>query len=524
MSSLTPEKATIGQSISWLVWTDPSLSGQAVTLTITDVNNSTVLQGYPRNINLGTSNGSRIVTVTTAGYKTHEYRFKANTTTGNMKLVSTRYQDFEGRLYSVYASASPYHAIPGETVDLTLVEYPSVDAVANITFGNLTYTKNVWPNVVIPASNGSRTIKGISTSGLKPGNYEFKVNATSSLGKDTASGILVLSDIIVEAEKYSYLLGDQVNITIRTYPTITKAGLSIFFANYTAFPPTIKTVVDQNVTLSNGRTTRQYSSASWPVGRRARALYNALANASVSGETVDAVAFFNLDVFDVEVETNKNEYLAGQSVQVTTSTDPTQAGATLTLRISNSSDLVRTIGPITLLADGTSVNQIDTTGWPVEDYEIEASVVNTNHYMRNNTASFKVIKRTFNIYATLDASSYTDFMMPALTITTTPGQTNANLTITVDGLEGEYYTFTKNGFDSTTYLYGVPLLKQPNGTDIIEVKITSPAGTNDTTAILQYTHSPNMSVIPESFLLETLLLIGSSPVVYYAVRKRRKTS
>jgi hypothetical protein len=115
-------------------------------------------------------------------------------------------------------------------------------------------------------------------------------------------------------------------------------------------------------------------------------------------------------------------------------------------------------------------------------------------------------------------------MMPALTITTTPGQTNANLTLTVDGLEGEYYTFTKNGFDSTTYLYGVPLLKQPNGTDIIEVKITSSAGTNETGAILHYTHSADMSVIPESFLLETLLLVGSSPVVYYAVRKRRKTS
>jgi hypothetical protein len=68
----------------------------------------------------------------------------------------------------------------------------------------------------------------------------------------------------------------------------------------------------------------------------------------------------------------------------------------------------------------------------------------------------------------------------------------------------------------------VPLLKQPNGTNFIDVTITSSAGTNDTSAILHYTHSPGMLVVSEPFILETLLLVASSPIVYYAVRKRRK--
>jgi hypothetical protein len=182
MSSLTPEKATLGQSISWLVWTDPSLSGQAVTLTITDLNNDTVLNGYPKNVNLGGSNGSRIVTVSTAGYTTHEYQFKANTTSGNMKLASSRYQNFESSSFFAFASPSPHRAIPGEAVELTLSEFPYVDAVANVTFGNSTYTKQTWSNIAIPASNGSRIIKGVSTTGLKAGNYQFEVNATSSIG------------------------------------------------------------------------------------------------------------------------------------------------------------------------------------------------------------------------------------------------------------------------------------------------------------------------------------------------------
>jgi hypothetical protein len=205
-----------------------------------------VLNGYPKNVNLGGSNGSRIVTVSTAGYTTHEYQFKANTTSGNMKLVSSRYQDFESS-FLAFASASPFRAIPGEAVELTLSEFPYVDAVANVTFGNSTYTKQTWSNIAIPASNGSRIIKDVSTTGLKAGNYQFKVNATSSIGAraNTFPGILVLDDIIVEVENSSYLVADFVNVTIRTYPAVSQANLSISFFNTTTFDVT--TVLDQNV-------------------------------------------------------------------------------------------------------------------------------------------------------------------------------------------------------------------------------------------------------------------------------------
>jgi hypothetical protein len=324
----------------------------------------------------------------------------------------------------------------------------------------------------------------------------------------------------VEVLNSSYLVGDFVNVTIRTYPTVSQANLSISFLNTTTFDTT--TVLDQPLTLTDGRISEVYYSATWPTDLRKALSYYAEANASVSKRTVEDQDYFSFDVFYVNVETNESRYLSGQRVKVTTSTTWAQAGAALTLRVSNSTHLYRTYNTSGIEPDGMAYNTIDTTGWPVEDYEIEASVVSGFDYMRNGTATFKVFIRTFNIYATLDASSYTDFTMPALTITTVPGQTNANLTLTVDGLEGEYYAFTKTGFDSSTYLYGVPLLKQPNGTNIIEVKVVSSAGTNETSAILSYTHSAGMSVIPESFLLETLLIIGSTPIFYHAVRKRRQ--
>jgi hypothetical protein len=381
-----------------------------------------------------------------------------------------------------------------------------------------------WPNIAIPASNGSRIIKGISTAGLKAGNYEFRVNATSSIGKDITSTPLTLSDIIVEVEELFYIVGDPVNVTIRTYPTVSQANLSMALFNFTIFDQTF--FKDEEVTLTNGRAEKLYDSTSWPVDRRGKTIiYSANVNASVSGRTVEDQASFFLDVFSVDVDTDKNSYLPGQMVEVTTTTEPSQAGGTLTLRVSNSSsDIVKTIGPSAIGADGTSTSTIDTTGWPVDEYDIEASVIKGN-YMRNDTGSFDIYLRTFNIFATLDAFSYSDFAMPALTISTTPGQTNSNLTLTVDGPGGEYYEFTKTEFDSTTYLYGVPLLKQPNGTDTITVQITSSTGTNDTSATpatLFYRHSPDLVVVSEPFLLQTLLLLGSSPIFYYAAKKRRQ--
>jgi hypothetical protein len=543
MSRLSPENSTVGQTISWTTWMDPSVQGQPMTLTITDLGNITVSNNtviYNTNINM--PSGVYSQSVNTAGYKHHVYEFMANTTYGNMKLQSIRYNSFVPTVSNlfVFASAEPATAIPGDTLSLTIEDFNSatyqpVAATLNITLTNSTSPSpiNSWKNVAIPSSNGTRILR-VSTTGLKAntlGNYyKFNINATSAIGKATSLAVFTLKDIIVTVQNSSYFIGDPLNVSIRTYPTVSQAGLTIFSESFTTTPPyfQIVKVVDQYVSLTNGKATVFPSSTTWKPES-----YQALGNATVSSLTAEDTDYFSLYAFLVNVGTNKDEYLSGQTVNVTTTTTPKKGGASFTLTVTNSTDdTIWTYGPSTLRSDGTAVNLITTTNnWPVDTYTVKASVTSTvqgTQYVINDTSNFDIIKRTFNIYATLSSLTYSGYVMPLLNITTVAGQTNANLTITIQGpylyytgTAGEEYLFTKTQSDFTQYLYNLPLPIGPNGTRYILVQVDSSAGTNKTYAYLTYTHT-NEVVVSEPFLLQTLLLLGSSPLFYIAIRKRRE--
>jgi hypothetical protein len=535
MTRLTPESATIGQAITWLIWTEPGLPGQQVTLTITDIgtntaSNNTVI--YNQNMNLNTTNysGAYQLNVNTAGFKNHVYAFTANTISGNMELESTRYSDFSSVAsgLAMFAFVSPFYSIPGDTVELTIYAYDSATfhgaaATANITLSNSTQS---WKNVAIPASNGSRVIQ-VSTTGLKSGSYQLNVAATSAIGKafDTAS--FLLKDIIIAVEDYTNYIGNPVNVSIRTYPNITQSGLEISFFNYTSFK-TVK-VFDQYVTLTNGKAIVLPNSNTWKPES-----YDAIANATVNSKNIEGLDYFNLEAFSVDVETDEGSYLPGQSVNVTTTTTPSQGVKQFRLKVTNSTDdVVYAYGPSNLRSDGTAVNLISTTGWPIGNYAVEASVTSTvqgTQYVINNTSDFDIYSRIFNVDATLSSSTFSGYVMPLLSITTSPGQTNANITITIQGpdyysvTQGQEYLFKKTLFDCTQYLYNLPLPIAPNGTRTIRVQVDSSAGTNSTQPLhLSYTHT-NEVVVSEPFLLQTALLVGLSPLFYVAIKKRRESA
>ena len=538
MTRLTPESATIGQTITWLIWTEPSLPGQQVTLTITDIGTSTASNNtvvYNQNINLNTTNysGAYQLNVNTAGFKKHVYVFTANTISGNMELESTRYSDFSSAASGliILAFADPFDSIPGDTVELTIYAYNSatifqgIAATANITLYNSTKAVfQSWKNVAIPASNRSRILQ-ISTTGLKSGSYHLNVTATSAIGEAAYTAPFALKDIIVAVQDHTNYIGNPVNVSIRTYPTITQSGLEISFFNSTSFK-TVK-VVDQYVTLTNGTAIVLPNSSTWKPES-----YDAIANATVNTKNVEDLDYFNLKAFSVDVGTDEGEYVPGQSVNVTTTTTPSQGVKQFRLRVTNSTDdVVYAYGPSNLRSDGTAVNLISTTGWPIDSYTVEASVTSTvqgTQYVINSTSDFDIYSRTFNVDATLSSYTFSGYVMPLLSITTSPGQTNANLTITIQGpdyysvTQGQEYLYKKTLFDCTQYLYNLPLPIAPNGTRTIRVQVDSSAGTNSTQPIhLSYTHT-NEVVVSEPFLLQTALLVGLSPLFYVAIRKRKE--
>jgi hypothetical protein len=346
-----------------------------------------------------------------------------------------------------------------------------------------------------------------------------------------ASADFALWDMIVDER--GFFIGDQFNITIRTYPTITRAGLRVARERHIGPPYFVElvTVVDQNVTLTNGQATVLLNSSMWKPGS-----YRAFANATIDSRLIGEDIFFDLGAFSVSVVTNARaiqrdydeEYEAprviaqGATINLTTETTPKQAGAPLRITITNSTGDVVYNSTSTLDSNGTAVTLINTDNWPVDHYDVESTVTNTvqgTQFAIDGSAGLDFVARSFNLDVYLPSYSYSEYVMPALNITTSPGQTNSNLTIMMSAGEVKY-EFKATGVDTTRFSYNLPLPIAPNGTGIVEVDVVSPSGKNRTDTYLSYTHLDEV-VVSEPVLLQTVLLVGFSPLFYLAIRKQR---
>ncbi|HDI07113.1 MAG TPA: hypothetical protein ENF76_01975 [Candidatus Bathyarchaeota archaeon] len=481
MASLSPPNPNIGDDVLWTIWTDPNCSGQEVYLQITDVFNGTVI--YEETTNLGTENqcGSLQKLVSTDGYEKHVYIFMASMTVGNMAMNCVQVLNFMG--IQVYAYVTPYQAIPGEEVNLTVSEafYPYVEAYANITVYNSTHP-DLWTktNVLLPEENGT-CIVTIPTDGWKATGWmePYMVNVTviSDLGESQTSTWFSLVDLIVDVEYFTYFVGDLVNITIRTYPTVSQAGLQI---STLGFPPTI--VVDELVALTNGKATRSYDSSAWTPNT-----YHVTANATIDSTPVFAYDSFSLDAFRVDVSCDKYEYIVGEDVNITVSTKPEQANAEYNITVTNSTGNTVWTHADHLDTNGEASVLMPTAGLPPGDYDVEVWVNNTQ-YVEWGFEWFELVEKTFNIEASVDPSTVSGYAMPRLTVTTDPGQTDANLSIMCYCYYGGGYMFNKTNFDCSSYEYLLPLPGMDNGTYYVEVVVTSDVGTNSTMVYVDYSH------------------------------------
>lgn len=561
LTSLSPLNVTLGQNVTWLIWTDPNASGHLVSLQITDVTNSTTI--FEGNATLSTLNkcGSLIKQVSTAGYRKDEYQFTTKMAQDGMTMESSRYLDFRAVVaptFSIYCHASPHRSIPGENVTLTVSEgiYPYINALANITLYNTT-KPSIWTlnNVMIASANGSRVIL-IPTRGLDAGFYEVNVTASSAKGIGSSTTGFQLSDVIVAVSGYFYLIGDHVNVSVRTYASISHARLRIYQFGFLPSLP----VVDESMTLTNGKASKLYDSSSWSEGN-----YVVTANVTVGARVGIDITYFALAAFLVSVNTDKYHYAAGELVNITTSTIPSQANALFNLTITNSTyAIVWTHGPAHLNSSGVASVQFNTSGLPPDDYSIKV-VVNTTHYEETGYASFVIPLRTFDIYATVEPYMNTGYVMPNLNTTVVAEQTDANITIEVSSGANSYYTFTKNSFNISTYDYLIPAVDLPNGTYSVDVSVASAIGTNSTSDSFHYSngkdsdgdglpdsqegtigtnpynpdtdrdgffdgievfHGSNPldphSVIPEQILMQLIALVCTTPLIYLVARRKSK--
>ena len=500
ITSLAPLNATLGSNITWLIWTDPNASGHVVHLNIVDVSNATTILNV--NETLGTLNecGSLQKQVSTAGFEHHQYRFTAGMDIGNMEIMSSKNLDFRLTQFSIYAYASPYEAIPGENLSLDIFEgnYPYVDATANATVYNGT-NPDLWTlnDIALPSTNGSRTVQ-IPTTGLSPGLYAVTVTAMSVIGNDNTTAYFGLLDLIVTTD-YLYYIGQMVNVTVRTYSTVSQASLQIF----SAYPFPAVFPLNDTLTLTDGRASELYNSSTWPPR-----FYTVACNATVGLMPIVGYGSFTLDAFAVDVASDKSNYAAGQVVNITVSTTPQQPNAWYNLTVRNSTgSLFGTFGPSQLNGNGETSLTFNTTGLIPDFYDVEAFVNNTK-YVVSGTDGFEIVMSTFNIFASVEPYSNTGYAMPILNVTVTPAQTRANMTIQFSSPAPNYFFF-KHDINFSTYLYLLPAIDIGNGTHYVGVSVASNTGTNATYTYFTYSNGKDSDGDGLSDLAEQNL--GTSP-------------
>lgn len=506
LSSVAPENATLGQTLSWLIWTDPPLSEQQVTLTIKDRTNSTIISKSNENLSTLNECGSKVKTVNTNSYLGHRYEFIANITVGDMKIESHRYIDFmpsTAPKLSIYAFTTEYSPLVGDPINVTIHEgnYPFVNAVANMTVYNATNPSlYVLNNIALPSSNGSRMVTVPTSSGFVAGTYSLRVNATSSIGDDSyiSTNAFELKDIFLTVLTYYLYIDQLANFTIRTYSTVSQAGLNVSYSyfNFTTFSLVTVKLVDQFVPLTFGMASISLATTGWP-----EEFLTINANATVGTKKVFDSGFFSLAAFDVFASTDKNNYvLPNTSVNLTIATTPIQVGAVYNISITDSGYIEvwrfgAANGTNILDAQGHASKSITTTDWLPDTYQVTVTVNNTK-YQETDYDYFTLYMRTFNIYATLPSGyydpGYSNYVMPVLNITTSPGQTNANLTL--DMRYSSYYTYShfklvKTGFDASLYQYLLPLPEMQDGSRSIQITVKSSLGVNSTSISLYFTHN-----------------------------------
>ena len=557
MTSLSPPNANLGDNVTWLIWTDPNCAGSEVHLEIYDITNDTII--YDANENLSTSNecGSLKKVMSTEGFQKHEYQFTASMVIDGTKIESLEFLNFEVERFHISASLQPYSAMPGDTIKLYISEliYPFVNALANVTVSNET-NPTIWTltNITIPSANGSRLID-VPTAGLIAGNYDVNVTVISASGADSIVSSFTLLDLIVTVDKALYYIGNMVNVSIRTYPTISEVSIRI----YSPYPFLV-TPVDEYVSLTEGRAYKLYNSSSWQPR-----VYVVWCNVTIDTKTVAASSSFTLKPFAVDVECNKYKYVAGEIVNINVSTAPSQPSVEFNLTITNSTmDEIWSYGPSDLDENGTATVTFNTSSLSPDSYRITA-VVNNTQYSESSFTTFTIFVPTFNIYASVKPSTNSGYTMPHLNLTVVPEQLNAKLKVKVTTFLKTYYTFTKENVNISSYAYFIPATGLPNGTYWAVVSVTSNIGTNSTSGWFFYSNAVDTdgdglsdfqeqtlgtllgnpdsdgdgffdgmevfhgsdpldpdSVIPEPIVMYILTILCTSPLIYFISKKKNK--
>ena len=267
--------------------------------------------------------------------------------------------------------------------------------------------------------------------------------------------------------------------------------MSYSYFNLTTYSYDTVKFADQFVPLTNGEASISLATAGWP-----EEFLDVAANATIGTKTVFDSDYLSLNTFDVYAQPDQYRYvLPNTSVNLTITTTPMQVGAAYNISITNSSFVEvwrfgAANGTNILDAQGKASKIITTAGWLPDTYDVTVTVNNTQ-FVETDSTSFSLYTRIFNIYISVTGGffpSFSNYAMPMLNVTTSPGQTNANLTITLN--YPTYYMFEKTSFDSSFYQYFIPFTEMNNESfGVLEVTVTSSIGENSTSDYNSYTHN-----------------------------------
>jgi len=477
-SALSPWNASINGNITWLLWTYPIVPNGTVVLKIYDYTNDTTVYG-PTETTLSPA-GAMNLTIATDGFNSsHTYSFIAalrhdyGWVQSEVELAPPITPSL-----NVYCYASPYEVLLGEPVSIQIWLWPAGSASANLTVidsnGYRVYNET---GIQIP-ENGSATVE-VSTENLTAGYYEVNVTVTRDGLTKSDTCWFSLTYVILQMEEYTYYLGENITVTVYSLPAINQATIEVEHWD------TGKIMYQKVVNLTDGQATVVIeTNSSWPTGS-----YWAKGSVTVDSTVYTDYRFFELTEYSVSAFLDRYLYFRGlQNATLTIRTYPAQPNASFQVQLMRWSDgyesIWNTTSQLTPYGNASIIIPLTELNLTEDYYDIKVTV-NSSGVVKYAWEFFYLEKKTFDVVASVDAYNLVGYSMPILTVTTSPGQTQANATIHVSGFNF-YYKCNLTNTDITEVTIPLPFAALKNDSYSIGVFVDSSAGSNKSWTWVQY--------------------------------------
>ena len=516
--SYYPEVFNPGDELTVLVWTDPPLPGEVVSLTL----EKSYLYGpiYAENVTLNEC-GVYVGTIPTDSLEVGEaYFLRAAVKLGPFSLEASRVvipgEIGYYRIFCYCRNSSMFFPVHGEVVEIVVNETQPLEAELTMNLTGYDYMTGdvIYSELLYGELNETNQwiVVEVDTTTLPYGWYNFSVVANAGgVIKRCWTGFSIRKVRVTEPDSSSYVFYTSTHVWNSTATLHVKVA---YYVNQVtlrfmrSFPPAVVFEVEVPLVDHEGTVEVEVNSSNFPLEGSPYEMFTLLADCVEEGSPFPSTEFagwFTVKPFEVlaTIDGEASAIFDERVFEVCVSTETPQPLADYIVALLNETDhVVRSYRGL-LNASGATTVGVDTTGLSNGEYKVQIYVwrMLSDGYTYNVSKTLYIRRRAFEISVTVEPVVGTEYFCPLVRVTVSEEIRNATLiiTATLTSREVPHLVFaarvagtnftSKGGF---SYEYYLPIAGRiRNGIYMVSATVVAQDGSNSTGTSFEYSIEPD---------------------------------